>query len=104
VEDGNFFLKLVHPEDFGTRVERAAAAAAGSGLATVEYRLLDRRGETRWFRDEAVLVRDPAGEPLAWHGVLVEITGIKEMQEHRSPRSSSDKSPPPSTTERPEHA
>jgi len=104
VDDGNFFLKLIHPEDFGTLVERSDAAAAGSGFATSEYRLLDHRGETRWFRDEAVLVRDPAGEAVAWHGVLVEITGIKEMQEPRAPLPAAGHGPPPSGPERPGHS
>jgi len=27
----------------------------------------------------AVLVRDPAGAPIGWYGVLIEITGMKKM-------------------------
>jgi PAS domain S-box-containing protein len=86
VDDGSFFMKLVHPEDLGALIDRAETAAKGRSFAAAEYRLLDRRGETRWFRDEAVLVRDPSGQPIAWHGVLVEITGIKEMRQVRAPQ------------------
>jgi PAS domain-containing protein len=46
----------------------------------MEYRMLDKSGEIRWFRDEAVLMKDPSGAPIAWHGVMVEITGLKKMQ------------------------
>ncbi len=77
--DRSFFMKIVHPEDIGAVLDLAQGAILSRGFATTEYRLLDRQGETRWFRDEAVLVRDPAGQPLAWHGVLVEITGLKKM-------------------------
>jgi PAS domain S-box-containing protein len=75
------YVKLVHPEDL-QRVIRNDRRALKQGFARVEYRLLDSRGEARWFRDEAVLVRDPAGTPIAWHGVLVEITGLRKMTQH----------------------
>jgi PAS domain S-box-containing protein len=75
------FIKVVHPEDL-PQVIREDRRSAKRGFGTNEYRLLDRHGETRWFRDEAVLVRDPGGKPVAWHGVLVEITGLKKMAQH----------------------
>jgi PAS domain S-box-containing protein len=72
-----FFMKIVHPEDVGGLVDLTAEAARTQGFATAEYRVLDRWGEVRWFRDECVLVRDPSGTPIAWHGIAVEITGMK---------------------------
>ncbi|HEV8121037.1 MAG TPA: PAS domain-containing protein [Candidatus Polarisedimenticolia bacterium] len=79
VEDPDLFFKLIHPDDLPGVLAANEEGKAGRGFVRSEYRLLDRRGATRWFRDEAVLVRDPAGKPIAWHGVLVEITGIKEL-------------------------
>ncbi len=79
-EDPNFFMKLVHPEDVKRLIDISDEAVRTTGFERSEYRVIDRRGEIRWFRDEAVLVRDPAGEPIAWHGVMVEITGMKKMQ------------------------
>ena len=79
VEDPDLFFKLIHPDDLPGVIAANNEGKAGRGFVRTEYRLLDRRGATRWFRDEAVLVRDPAGKPIAWHGVLVEITGIKEL-------------------------
>jgi PAS domain S-box-containing protein len=75
-----FFMKIVHPDDVGSLVDLAQDAVRRKGFMTAEYRLLDRAGEIRWFRDEAILVRDPSGNPVAWHGVLVEITGMKKLQ------------------------
>jgi PAS domain S-box-containing protein len=79
LEDPELFFKLIHPDDLPGVLAANEEGKAGRGFVRTEYRLLDRKGSTRWFRDEAVLVRDPAGAPVAWHGVLVEITGIKEL-------------------------
>lgn len=78
-EGSGFFMKIVHPDDMGKVIAMTEDAARTRGFSTTEYRVVDRRGEVRWLRDEAVLVRDPAGQPIAWHGVMVEITGLKKM-------------------------
>lgn len=80
LSDPDFFMKIVHPEDVGATIDLAKEATRHKGFVTSEYRLLDRAGDARWFRDEAILVRDPSGQPTAWHGVIIEITGIKKMQ------------------------
>ncbi len=77
--DRDFFMKILHPDDVGALIQLGEEAIRKQGFATSEYRLLDRQGEVRWFRDETVLVRDPSGNPVGWHGVLVEITGLKRM-------------------------
>lgn len=76
-QDVDLFMKLVHPDDIEQVIAVGERAVQGRGFATSEYRMLDRRGETRWFRDEAVLVRDPAGHPVAWRGVAVDITASR---------------------------
>ena len=78
--DQNFWMKIVHPDDMDSVIELGKESVRKKGFVTSEYRLLDRSGEVRWFRDEAILVRDPSGNPIAWHGVLVEITGMKKLQ------------------------
>lgn len=80
LDDPSFFMKIIHPDDVGSLVDLGKDAIRHTGFVTAEYRLLDRSGEIRWFRDEAILVRDPSGKPIAWHGVLVEITGMKRLQ------------------------
>ncbi|HUD71290.1 MAG TPA: PAS domain-containing protein [Dongiaceae bacterium] len=81
IEDPDLFGKLIHPEDVPRLVAEASAALKGPGYSRTEYRLLDRQGNTRFFRDEAVLVRDPSGRPVAWHGVLVEVAARRELEE-----------------------
>jgi len=81
MEDPHFFTKMIHPDDLEVLKSLDKKAAQSTGFVRAEYRLFDRHGEVRWMRDEAVLVRDPAGAPIAWHGVLVEITGMKRMEQ-----------------------
>jgi len=46
----------------------------------VEYRFRTSDGRTIWLRDEAVLVRDPLGQPWIWHGLLTDVTAQKRME------------------------
>jgi len=73
IDDPELFFRMVHPDDVGKIVADAKAAVRGRGFVRTEYRMLDRAGNTRWFRDEAVLVRDLAGRPAAWRGVMIEV-------------------------------
>ena len=75
-----------HPDDRARvreeyeRVEHAVEHA-GSQLR-VEYRMFTRSGETKWFRDEAVLVRDAARAPLFWQGIMFDISDRKDAESH----------------------
>jgi PAS domain S-box-containing protein len=98
-EDPELFYKLVHPDDLDAVVEATEAGKAGRGNVRSEYRLLDRDGNTHWFRDEALLLRDPSGRPLAWHGILVDVTNLREGRASRpGPRRSG---PRPTAVPRP---
>lgn len=46
-----------------------------------EYRLLSRTGTVVWFRDEAIVVTDDAGQPLFLQGIMLDITGHKRAEE-----------------------
>ena len=74
--------KCLHPEDR----ERVLAAdkrfeAGGSEPFREEYRLLAKDDSVVWVREEAVLVRDEAGEPLYWQGVFYDLTERKALEE-----------------------
>ena len=77
-----FIEKIMHPKDW-QRVQDYTedARARRRGFASIEYRVRDRWGEYRWLRDEMVLVRGPSDDPLAWHGVIVEITSLKRPRD-----------------------
>jgi diguanylate cyclase (GGDEF)-like protein/PAS domain S-box-containing protein len=74
--------KRLHPDDR----ERVLAAderfeAGGEEPFSEEYRLLAKDGSVVWVREEAVLVRDEAGEPLYWQGVFYDLTERKALEE-----------------------
>jgi PAS domain S-box-containing protein len=45
-----------------------------------EYRMFARDGTIKWFRDEAVVVRDQAGAAQYWQGVMFDITEEHETR------------------------
>ena len=74
--------KRLHPDDR----ERILAAdkrfeAGGGEPFREEYRLLAKDDSVVWVREEAVLVRDEAGEPLYWQGVFYDLTERKALEE-----------------------
>ena len=74
--------KRLHPEDR----ERILAAdkrfeAGGREPFREEYRLLAKDDSVVWVHEEAVLVRDEAGEPLYWQGVFYDLTERKALEE-----------------------
>jgi PAS domain S-box-containing protein len=81
MNDPDFWMKIIHPDDLSRPQGLEDEAVRTTGFISAEYRIRDRFGEVRWMREEAVLVRDPAGAPIGWHGVLVEITGMKKMEQ-----------------------
>jgi diguanylate cyclase (GGDEF)-like protein/PAS domain S-box-containing protein len=78
--DGALWVRALHPED-RDRVMAAEAHAQATGEPFVaEYRLLARDGRVLWFHDEAVVVRDDAGRPRWYQGVMLDITARKQAE------------------------
>jgi diguanylate cyclase (GGDEF)-like protein/PAS domain S-box-containing protein len=81
-QTGKLWPKRLHPEDR----KRVLAAdkhfeAGGEEPFSEEYRLLAKDGSVVWVREEAVLVRDEAGEPLYWQGIIYDLTERKALEE-----------------------
>jgi PAS domain S-box-containing protein len=69
--------------------ERQRCAEDGPGPDRVpdqpysaDYRMRHRDGREVWFHDEAVLVRDAAGTPLFWQGIMVDVTRQRAAESH----------------------
>jgi PAS domain S-box-containing protein len=76
IEDPHLWHKQILPEDY----ERAAATIAATlkqGRAVEEYRLVAMDGRTVWVRDTSVLIRDEAGQPKYFQGLIEDITDRK---------------------------
>jgi diguanylate cyclase (GGDEF)-like protein/PAS domain S-box-containing protein len=75
-----FFQSILHPEDRDRVMAETARMLAGGAASPVEYRVVRRDGSIAWIRDEGVLVRDDAGEPLCTQGYMLDITERKERE------------------------
>lgn len=81
LSERGLWAKLLHPDDR----ERVLAEHVRTNLTgdrfRVEYRMIRRNGETVWVHDDAALIRDDAGNPLFWQGVIVDVSHLGKMQE-----------------------
>jgi PAS domain S-box-containing protein len=78
--DPQAWTRRVHPED-RPRVREEYERARGTGQPfAADYRILDRAGRPVWFQDEAVLVRDEAGNPLFRQGIMVDVSRQREAE------------------------
>jgi len=80
--DPELWSKRLHPDD----VERVLAEFENirfdnDSPVVKEYRLITADGRTRWFRDTLKLVRDAAGRPLFFHGLLLDISDSRQAEE-----------------------
>jgi two-component system sensor histidine kinase UhpB len=75
--DPGLHAARLHPDDSAGALAAIRASRAGGSPLHHEYRLLARDGTARWFRDQAQLVLDEAGQPLCMQGVLIDLTSNK---------------------------
>ncbi|HSW45739.1 MAG TPA: PAS domain-containing protein, partial [Phycisphaerae bacterium] len=78
--DPNFWRQWLHPEDRERALAEVARCRASGERVVIEYRMLTRDDRVVWFHDEAEIVRDEAGRPLHFQGVMVEITARKQAE------------------------
>jgi len=82
--DPTVWLSSIHPEDRErVAAENRRVEETGEPFES-EYRMIARDGRVRWFADRAVVVRDPAGNALAWQGVMLDITDRKRAETERA--------------------
>jgi diguanylate cyclase (GGDEF)-like protein/PAS domain S-box-containing protein len=79
--DPSFWPSHIHPEDRDrVLAENARTNEAGTPFRA-EYRMIAADGHVVWIRDEAILVRDDAGNPRFWQGAMVDLTQRKHAEE-----------------------
>jgi PAS domain S-box-containing protein len=69
-----------HPDD-RERIQATYERIENTGEPFhADYRMFARDGAIKWFRDEAIVVRDAAGAPMYWQGVMFDITEEHETR------------------------
>jgi PAS domain S-box-containing protein len=78
--DLEVYLTRVHPDDVET-VRQGDAEAGRTGLPLdLEYRLRGQDDSWIWVHDRSTLTRDECGDPLAWHGVLLDVSEERRLE------------------------
>ena len=77
----DYWINIIHPDDRKRVLAEDTRTEATGERFSQEYRVLGSDGRTVWVRDDAVLVRDEAGVPVTWQGVIYDITERKRAEE-----------------------
>jgi len=77
----DLYSSLIHPEDVQRVSEESLRTDQTGEPFALDYRLIRRDGSVVWVREYAVLLRDEAGRPLAWQGVIVDVTEQKLLEQ-----------------------
>lgn len=79
------FTRLLHPDDYDKAMNAMHAHISGKmGKYEVEYRILTKSGDYKWFYDiGSVVKRNPNGLPLYITGLVLDITERKRIMEEQ---------------------
>ena len=80
IEDPEFWLKRLHPNDVKTLFDRMAPLIEAGGGA-IEYRFRHRDGHYVWIQDTFKVVPDEAGKPYELVGSWADITDRKQVEQ-----------------------
>jgi|CXWL01.1.fsa_nt_gi PAS domain S-box-containing protein len=78
--DSSLWASRLHPNDRNKTLMQFNALSETNALAT-EYRWQRHDGEYRWFRDQAMLIRQSDGAPQELIGLWVDVTGERQANE-----------------------
>jgi len=82
VLDDNFdtLLARFHPDDRPRVLNALQRALAQGVLSNLEYRIFDADGNMHWLINHGHVEYDPHGVPVAFSGIVQDITATREMQ------------------------
>lgn len=75
---GPMALAAVHPDDMTWLMDHMLRAVWSGGLVLAEYRVFKADGAVRWLLSRGRTHRDQDGQPLRSHGILMDITEIRD--------------------------
>ena len=80
VEDPSLFLRTIHPEDRERVGSAWADAVRHRDSFLCDFRAIRPDGSVLSLREAATLIRDWAGNPLYWQGLLQDLTDIRRAE------------------------
>jgi diguanylate cyclase (GGDEF)-like protein/PAS domain S-box-containing protein len=79
--ESKLWLEMLHPDDRQRALDEVDRGIASGQPYAVEYRMIARDGRTVWFRDNATVLHDDAGNPTMIQGVMLDITERRDAEE-----------------------
>lgn len=76
----DLWYSMVPQKDRHKVLEQARLALAGEEVGPVEHRIIHRDGTTRWIRNNIIVTKDQHGKPVAYDGLINDITPLKRAQ------------------------
>jgi diguanylate cyclase (GGDEF)-like protein/PAS domain S-box-containing protein len=83
-ENFETFQRMVHPDDLPRREAALLRQIEQGERYDCEYRILGEAGQVYFCSDRGVALRDAAGRPYKWVGLVTDITERREAQEAMS--------------------
>ncbi len=80
MKDPDIWRERLHPKDRKRVLAEVMRCQARFKPFKSEYRMITRDGKVKWFRDEAVVVKNDKGQPLFLQGIMFDITKRKHME------------------------
>ena len=79
-DDDDMWLSMVHPDDRELAQAQSEAFLRGEGGDLSDYRMIRPDGRVVWVRDRAQAYRDESGRVMWEHGLLFDVTELKEAE------------------------
>jgi PAS domain S-box-containing protein len=78
--DPELWFRHIHPDDQAQVAKELQQFQDGAETFRAEYRLILPNGETRWFHDESIRVKDEDGKTILKQGFMLDITDRKRAE------------------------
>jgi diguanylate cyclase (GGDEF)-like protein/PAS domain S-box-containing protein len=78
--DPDMWMRMVHPEDRARVRAQSDAFLRGEGGDLADYRMIRPDGRIVWIRDRAFAERDAQGHVIWEHGLLFDVTQLKDAE------------------------
>jgi PAS domain S-box-containing protein len=80
IKDPELWYRMVHDEDREKVLEQAKLALLGNEVQPIEHRIVHRDGTIRWVKNQIVVTKDNDGNPIAYDGLINDITDLKRAE------------------------
>jgi PAS domain S-box-containing protein len=85
--DPNLWYRMVHHKDRAKVLGQARMALEGKEVDPLEHRIIHRDGTVRWIRNKIAVTKNGDGQPVAYDGLINDITDRKKAEAAEALRS-----------------